>query len=397
LQLKHTYLRVLHPLMTNTQLRHHPYKRPQLRKILETLIRPSLYREVDATTRRLVERNLRGSWCAGLKAQDDRDRLRETSGSTLSVDAVAVAEEGEGNLGKRMRRRAPSRPDKPSQTVLRRRRSLDDAPITSQSTGSTDYADSPMTQSVSGLERSDGALGMRMEEKQAVVDEVAQSSIEGTVPLAVKASYQAYLPQDQLEYQEEIYASSPVHEDFDSLPPSIPSIEAGHDLLDPVAQRHLTASNLHSSSSATSSRTIIPRSISASHPPLHAHDFESQPPLIHPRPRSASLSAHLTHPSKHYYLDEDAPPLPPSPLSNSSELPLNASARRRRPPPPPDANLSSANSSRPRTPVSASHSVGDLSDAPPGSPKQGRRRAPPPPSGSPRTGLSTGFEGLRVA
>jgi len=380
--------------MTNTQLRHHPYKRPQLRKILETLIRPSLYREVDATTRRLVERNLRGSWCAGLKAQDDRDRLRETSGSTLSVDAVAVAEEGEGNLGKRMRRRAPSRPDKPSQTVLRRRRSLDDAPITSQSTGSTDYADSPMTQSVSGLERSDGALGMRMEEKQAVVDEVAQSSIEGTVPLAVKASYQAYLPQDQLEYQEEIYASSPVHEDFDSLPPSIPSIEAGHDLLDPVAQRHLTASNLHSSSSATSSRTIIPRSISASHPPLHAHDFESQPPLIHPRPRSTSLSAHLTHPSKHYYLDEDAPPLP---LSNSSELPLNASARRRRPPPPPDANLSSANSSRPRTPVSASHSVGDLSDAPPGSPKQGRRRAPPPPSGSPRTGLSTGFEGLRVA
>ncbi|KAK4694657.1 hypothetical protein P7C70_g8696, partial [Phenoliferia sp. Uapishka_3] len=65
-QLKHTYLRVLHPLLTNTQLRHHPYKRPLLRRVLNSLVSQSAYSQTDATTRRLVERNLRGTWCEGL-------------------------------------------------------------------------------------------------------------------------------------------------------------------------------------------------------------------------------------------------------------------------------------------------------------------------------------------
>ncbi|GAA6015386.1 hypothetical protein JCM11491_000407 [Sporobolomyces phaffii] len=416
--LKHTYLRVLHPLMTNTQLRHHPYKRPELRKILETLVRPSLYREVDATTRRLVERNLRGSWCAGLRALEDRTRLGATCGSTLSVDAVAVAEEGDGaatngdtssvggGTGKRTRRPAPGRPDKPSQTILRRRRSLDDSPLTSQSTGSTDYTDSPMTQSSIAQFGSPevGGLGLRLEEKRALVDQVAQAAVEGTAPEVVKASYSEWTPQDRQDYREEIYAASPIQEEF-SLPPSIPSIEAGHDLLDPIAERHVAASNLQLASSSSANRTLAPRSMSASHPPLHSYDF-SEPPLVHPRPRSTSLSVHSTHSSKHFYADEDAPPIPPSPLSSSGELPLNASTRRRRPPPPPDAYLSSANSSRPRTPVSTSLSMGggDPSDSDPargGSPKlaSARRRPPPPPSstGSPRPGLSAGLDGLRVA
>lgn len=66
LQLKHTYLRVLHPLLTNTQLRQYPHKRPQLRRVLGALISFSQYRDVDPTTRRLVERNLKGSWCDGI-------------------------------------------------------------------------------------------------------------------------------------------------------------------------------------------------------------------------------------------------------------------------------------------------------------------------------------------
>ncbi|GAA5988365.1 hypothetical protein JCM5350_004415 [Sporobolomyces pararoseus] len=429
--LKHTYLRVLHPLMTNTQLRHHPYKRPELRKILETLIRPSLYREVDSTTRRLVERNLRGSWCAGLRALEDRNRLKETSGvgSSLSVDAVAVAEEGdslrvgdgEGDGKKRSRRRpAPERPDKPSQTVLSRRRSLDDTgPVTSHSTGSTttdSYTDSPMSHpSIARFGESEagggGGLGLRMEEKQSLVDQVAKSSIEGTAPGLVRTSYEKWTPQeldrDRQEYKEEIYAASPIQEDFLGLPPSIPSIEAGHDLLDPVAQRHLTALNVSSPSS--SNKTLVPRSMSASHPPLNSHDFASQPPLVHPRPRSTSLSVHSTHSSKHFYPDEDAPPIPASPMSSSGELPINPQhhhQRRRRPPPPPDStNLSSANSSRPRTPISASVSVGDLTESGGGggSPKQSARRRPPPPpsssagTSSPRPSLNAGFEGLRVA
>lgn len=85
LQLKHTYLRVLHPLLNNTQLRHHPYKRPQLRQVLTSLISHSLYRETDPTTRRLVERNLRGSWCDGLTESsptDDQRRLDRKSSAT---------------------------------------------------------------------------------------------------------------------------------------------------------------------------------------------------------------------------------------------------------------------------------------------------------------------------
>ncbi|GAA5913811.1 Ldb17p [Sporobolomyces salmoneus] len=415
--LKHTYLRVLHPLMTNTQMRHHPYKRPELRKILETLIRPSLYREVDPTTRRLVERNLRGSWCAGLRALQDRERLKETTGSTLSVDAVAVAEEGDGghdlvgagNMGKRTRRPAPVRPEKPSQTVLRRRRSFDDEAATT----SIDYVDSPLSHSSiarfnggDALEEGGGESGLRKEEKQALVDQIARSSIEGSAPpQAVQSSYDSWSATHNLG-DSEIAVASPIQADFLDLPSSVPSIEAGHDLLNPVAQRYLTAYNVDVSSPSSSNRTLVPRSMSASHPPLHSSDITPTLPLVAPRPRSTSLSVHSTHSSKHFYPDEDAPPLP-SASALPGELALGASNhRRRRPPPPPDStNLSSANSSRPRTPISASASVGDLSEGHGGelsSPKHSARRRPPPPpsstgTSSPRTGYRNGFEGLKVA
>ncbi|KAM0790136.1 hypothetical protein ACM66B_005459 [Microbotryomycetes sp. NB124-2] len=118
--LRHTYLRVLHPLLTNTQLRYHPYKRPQLRRLLRSLIADSHYRRCDPTTKRLVERNLRGSWCEGLGSDDSdcsvpgrkdsvssllnspppptagdllRNRIQEGAASSLSIDAVAQAED----------------------------------------------------------------------------------------------------------------------------------------------------------------------------------------------------------------------------------------------------------------------------------------------------------------
>ncbi|KAK4050956.1 pre-rRNA processing [Microbotryomycetes sp. JL201] len=118
--LRHTYLRVLHPLLTNTQLRYYPYKRPQLRRLLRSLIADSHYRRCDPTTRRLVERNLRGSWCEGLGSDDSdcsasgpkdslssllnspppppqadllRNRIHEGTASSLSIDAVAQAED----------------------------------------------------------------------------------------------------------------------------------------------------------------------------------------------------------------------------------------------------------------------------------------------------------------
>ncbi|KAI8996664.1 hypothetical protein BD414DRAFT_478703 [Trametes punicea] len=61
--LRHTYLRVLHPLLTKTQLRNMPYKRPQIVRTLESLIENESIRDVDPTTKRLVERCLSGDWC----------------------------------------------------------------------------------------------------------------------------------------------------------------------------------------------------------------------------------------------------------------------------------------------------------------------------------------------
>ncbi|TBU39340.1 hypothetical protein BD309DRAFT_440440 [Dichomitus squalens] len=61
--LRHTYLRVLHPLLTKTQLRNMPYKRTQIVRTLEGLIENETIRDVDPTTKRLVMRCLSGDWC----------------------------------------------------------------------------------------------------------------------------------------------------------------------------------------------------------------------------------------------------------------------------------------------------------------------------------------------
>ncbi|KAI0686446.1 hypothetical protein BC835DRAFT_1379547 [Cytidiella melzeri] len=61
--LRHTYLRVLHPLLTKTQLRTMPYKRPQIVHCLESLTKHAEIRDVDPTTKRLVDRCLAGEWC----------------------------------------------------------------------------------------------------------------------------------------------------------------------------------------------------------------------------------------------------------------------------------------------------------------------------------------------
>ncbi|KAG8754364.1 hypothetical protein FRC14_005155 [Serendipita sp. 396] len=64
--LRHTYLRVLNPLLTNTQLREAPYKTHLVRRTLEGLISPTNMQEVTPTTRRLVERCLGAEWCRDL-------------------------------------------------------------------------------------------------------------------------------------------------------------------------------------------------------------------------------------------------------------------------------------------------------------------------------------------
>ena len=65
---------MLHPLLTRTQLRDTPYKRPQILVALESLLGNSKIREVNSTTKRLVDRCLSGDWCVQLR------ELRESAG-----------------------------------------------------------------------------------------------------------------------------------------------------------------------------------------------------------------------------------------------------------------------------------------------------------------------------
>ncbi len=108
IQLRHTYLRVLHPLLTKTQLKDVPYKRPQIKYALESLVRDSRIHDINPTTKRLVERCLGGQWCVQLKKADDVSRSSTPSdtvapsrshlGLPASVDGV-----GSGTPGKSLK------------------------------------------------------------------------------------------------------------------------------------------------------------------------------------------------------------------------------------------------------------------------------------------------------
>ncbi|KAG9042767.1 hypothetical protein FS837_010402 [Tulasnella sp. UAMH 9824] len=84
-QLRHTYLRVLHPLVTNTQLKAHPYKRLQIRNVLQSLVAHAHIRDVSQTTKRLVDRCLKAAWCVALDAE--LEAIKCSQGESRSVDS----------------------------------------------------------------------------------------------------------------------------------------------------------------------------------------------------------------------------------------------------------------------------------------------------------------------
>lgn len=107
--LRHTYLRVLHPLLTKTQLRDVSYKRSQILYALESVggMRDAKYgyvgrREVNATTKRLVERCLGGDWCVQLRksTQSADDTYSEGSQTPSHLGLPSSAELGSGKGGK---------------------------------------------------------------------------------------------------------------------------------------------------------------------------------------------------------------------------------------------------------------------------------------------------------
>ncbi|KAG8950829.1 hypothetical protein FRC04_007061 [Tulasnella sp. 424] len=83
--LRHTYLRVLHPLVTNTQLKAHPYKRLQIRNVLQSLVAHAHIRDVSQTTKRLVDRCLKAAWCRALDAEIEAIKCNQ--GESRSVDS----------------------------------------------------------------------------------------------------------------------------------------------------------------------------------------------------------------------------------------------------------------------------------------------------------------------
>jgi hypothetical protein len=94
LQLRHTYLRVLNPLLTKTQLRSLPYKRTQIVRALESLIANQEIREVSSTTKRLVQRCLNGEWCVHHRTSSGGGRVSVEHGmqrpASPSGDRVAA-------------------------------------------------------------------------------------------------------------------------------------------------------------------------------------------------------------------------------------------------------------------------------------------------------------------
>ncbi|CEP18744.1 hypothetical protein [Parasitella parasitica] len=60
--LRDAYLRVLEPLLENTQLRQRPYKKHETYKTLQGLLNPGMQRKVNSTTKRLVKRIIEDWW-----------------------------------------------------------------------------------------------------------------------------------------------------------------------------------------------------------------------------------------------------------------------------------------------------------------------------------------------
>lgn len=81
-QLRHSYLRVLHPLLTKTQLKDYPYKRSQILYTLESLVGRSKIRDINPTTKRLVERCLTGDWCVQLQSRRDEENASQASNNS---------------------------------------------------------------------------------------------------------------------------------------------------------------------------------------------------------------------------------------------------------------------------------------------------------------------------
>lgn len=93
--LRHTYLRVLYPLLCHSQLRNDSYKRPQIRLVLQSLVSHAHIRDVDSTMKRLVDRCLTAAQetrsASDPNPQHQRYEEHLSPTSALSLNSVAAA------------------------------------------------------------------------------------------------------------------------------------------------------------------------------------------------------------------------------------------------------------------------------------------------------------------
>ena len=116
--LRHTYLRVLYPLLSHTQLQHPPhYKRDEILRLLNMMshVRSAHFAPVDETTARLVERCLRVPWLHEVAPSPAKRSLGISLGaageSSWSVLEVAALKERPGVLTKSRKDEGPSDAD----------------------------------------------------------------------------------------------------------------------------------------------------------------------------------------------------------------------------------------------------------------------------------------------
>lgn len=72
--LRDAYLRVMEPLLENTQLRLRPYKKHETYKVFQSLLNPGMQRKVNSTTKRLVKRIIENWWegvCGGFYKENN--------------------------------------------------------------------------------------------------------------------------------------------------------------------------------------------------------------------------------------------------------------------------------------------------------------------------------------
>lgn len=307
---------MLHPLLTNTQLRNHPYKRPLLRRVLTSLISNSNYSQTDPTTRRLVERNLRGSWSEGL--------------TDTSV--------GEGEL----------------------------RPVTRQEStgeGGEDKAVMGLGWS-SGMGVSRGTPPPRAESRTSSwSSKPGNGSYGGGSALGASESNGSTLSIDAVA-QEEDYGAARRHR-HPRRPPTdthlLPSVAVLH---------HHDSSPPQFTSPLSGSRTLEPVEESDPRPDLRPPrpNRQRSSSLVAPRPHRPPVSPGFTEsppPSSPSYAPAAllSPPTPPNRAASADCLP-----RRRRPPPPPGVGVASP-------PPAANLVLGRVTS----SPVPGQRRAAPEP------------------